>query len=255
MLDWKMITDGVFYENNIRKIKFFFERNRTGPLNLTINYLPIAYNQTNIQGNPELHEIVMDLHQFPFATNLSFLDTNQNYIIRINESIQNFSFTYEYNPFLEDGDSDGIVDGVEWELSDLYDITNESDGILDHDEDGLDIYQEYYEFSTDPLLPDTDGDMLDDGYEVEIGTNPLLSDTDGDSFSDGEEIMYGTNPNDPFDSLFTRNLIVCITVGTSITCIIILHKNKKPIGSWVKKVYRKLGKTDSLTHFDSPLVK
>jgi len=43
--------------------------------------------------------------------------------------------------------------------------------------------------------PDTDGDGLSDGSEVNTyGTDPLLFDTDGDGLGDGFEVTYGFNP-------------------------------------------------------------
>jgi hypothetical protein len=49
---------------------------------------------------------------------------------------------------------------------------------------------------TDPANADSDGDRLNDGFEVfESGTNPTNADTDGDETYDGDEIDAGTNPN------------------------------------------------------------
>jgi hypothetical protein len=75
----------------------------------------------------------------------------------------------------------------------------------------------------DPTDPDTDGDLMLDGFEVDAGldpydpadaagdadsdgldnlseqaagTDPLDPDTDGDGFSDGDEILAGTDPLD-----------------------------------------------------------
>jgi hypothetical protein len=59
------------------------------------------------------------------------------------------------------------------------------------------------EIGTDPNSPDTDGDGLTDFAEVgfepgsSTGTDPLNPDTDGDGVSDGAEINNGTDPNDP----------------------------------------------------------
>ena len=55
------------------------------------------------------------------------------------------------------------------------------------------------EIGTDPNNPDTDGDSLKD-YE-ELGfTSPLFADSDGDGWDDyAEAITYGTDPNDPND--------------------------------------------------------
>ena len=79
---------------------------------------------------------------------------------------------------------------------------------------------------TDPLNPDSDDDLLPDGYEVSqklnpvdpsdgnedfdndlltrgeeyvLGTSYTVPDSDGDTYYDGEEIMMGTDPLDPGD--------------------------------------------------------
>lgn len=50
--------------------------------------------------------------------------------------------------------------------------------------------------SSDPLVPDTDGDGLTDGEEsLEYGTYPTTRDTDGDTLEDDQELWtYGTSP-------------------------------------------------------------
>ena len=59
-----------------------------------------------------------------------------------------------------DLDADNLADAMEWDL-------------------GL-----------DPNTPDTDGDGVADGDEINIyGTSPTLFDTDGDGASDGEELF------------------------------------------------------------------
>ncbi len=59
----------------------------------------------------------------------------------------------------------------------------------DRDEDGLGRCDEE-KFGTDPKNPDTDGDGLSDGEELNnYKTDPLKADTDGDSLSDYDEIM------------------------------------------------------------------
>lgn len=58
----------------------------------------------------------------------------------------------------------------------------------DDDQDGLSNQQEEQQ-GTDPKNPDTDGDGLSDGAEVnQFGTNPKIQDSDGDTLSDGKEI-------------------------------------------------------------------
>ncbi|MBS1519298.1 MAG: OmpA family protein [Bacteroidetes bacterium] len=65
----------------------------------------------------------------------------------------------------------------------------------DLDRDGLTKCREE-QLGTDPNNPDTDGDGLNDGEEVNTYmTNPLNKDTDGDTLTDGAEVKtYNTNP-------------------------------------------------------------
>jgi outer membrane protein OmpA-like peptidoglycan-associated protein len=65
----------------------------------------------------------------------------------------------------------------------------------DADHDGL-LKSEEKRLGTDPNNPDTDGDGLSDGDEVnKYHTNPLKVDTDGDGLSDGDEVLkYHTDP-------------------------------------------------------------
>lgn len=73
------------------------------------------------------------------------------------------------------------------------------DAVLHSDNDGLSDEREI-ELGTDPLNPDTDGDGLSDGEEVDVyNTDPLKPDTDGDLHTDGREITQGTDPNDAND--------------------------------------------------------
>ncbi len=69
-------------------------------------------------------------------------------------------------------------------------------GGSDHDKDGL-TKREEQELGTDPNNPDTDGDGLMDGEEVnKYFTNPLNPDTDADGLKDGDEVYkYKTDPN------------------------------------------------------------
>jgi len=85
----------------------------------------------------------------------------------------------------------------------------------DADDDGL-VYDDELEAGTSPADPDSDGDTLLDGTEVDMAQggacpDPLNPDSDGDSLSDGEEVVLGTNLcsadtdgdglNDDFDPL------------------------------------------------------
>jgi hypothetical protein len=94
-----------------------------------------------------------------------------------------------------DDDVDTDDDG----LSDLAERVYGTDlEIADSDGDGLNDGYEVYVLRTDPLSVDTDGDGLDDRYEVfESGTDPRSADTDGDGFDDLIEIKSGSDPLDP----------------------------------------------------------
>lgn len=90
-----------------------------------------------------------------------------------------------------DSDGDGLTNEREAALgTDPLNPDTDGDGLSDGDE--VDVYQ------TDPLNPDTDGDGLTDGDEIQIHqTDPRNPDTDGDGRSDGDEIAGGSDPRNP----------------------------------------------------------
>jgi hypothetical protein len=80
---------------------------------------------------------------------------------------------------------------LDWELDDAS---------ADYDLDSLSNYQEYQE-GTNPVVADTDGDGMLDGFEVNFGLNPKdvvdgLTDLDGDGASNRLEHDAGTDPTD-----------------------------------------------------------
>jgi hypothetical protein len=89
-----------------------------------------------------------------------------------------------------DADDDGIYDADER----IYqtDVNNP-----DTDGDSLQDGFEVYEFGSSPGLKDTDDDLLPDYDEWVHGTAPRNPDTDGDTLSDGQEIGNGTDPKTP----------------------------------------------------------
>jgi hypothetical protein len=135
------------------------------------------------------------------------------------------NFTADQDKYgLIDYDSDGLPTWYERQYGFPERTAN---GTADPDTDGLTNVQEY-EAGTNPTLPDTDGDGVNDGAEVnraagatnplladtdqdglsdlvetgdgsfggpnDTGTDPLLVDTDGDAFADGQEVFHNSDP-------------------------------------------------------------
>jgi hypothetical protein len=55
----------------------------------------------------------------------------------------------------------------------------------------------YRNVTSDPTSPDSDGDLVPDGWEIDDETDPLNSDSDGDKLSDSGERLWGTDPLNP----------------------------------------------------------
>ncbi|HLK48955.1 MAG TPA: Ig-like domain-containing protein [Bryobacteraceae bacterium] len=89
----------------------------------------------------------------------------------------------------------GIPDS--WALANGLNPLDPTLALEDPDRDGLTNLQEF-QLGTNPTNPDTDGDGLRDGDEVNLyHTNPLLADSDGDLIPDGVEVTNGTDPLNP----------------------------------------------------------
>ncbi|WP_442758989.1 GlyGly-CTERM sorting domain-containing protein [Vibrio penaeicida] len=58
-----------------------------------------------------------------------------------------------------------------------------------------------FSYKTNPLVPDTDGDGINDGEEVRIGTKPTDVDSDSDGLPDGWEKNIGLDPLDSADAI------------------------------------------------------
>jgi hypothetical protein len=65
----------------------------------------------------------------------------------------------------------------------------DGDGLLNEVETDTGVYVDPTDTGTDPLDPDTDGDLLLDGQEVLVySTDPCVDDTDADGCTDGREV-------------------------------------------------------------------
>jgi hypothetical protein len=70
-----------------------------------------------------------------------------------------------------------------------FGVDTDFDGIVnaldpDNDNDGLSDWDEINRYWSNPDVRDTDGDLIDDGREVNTGTSPIDIDSDGDHLSD-----------------------------------------------------------------------
>ena len=57
--------------------------------------------------------------------------------------------------------------------------------------DGIEVLA----YGTDPTLPDTEGDGMDDGWEIQYGLDPLIDDAAGDLDGDGWSNVRATLSN------------------------------------------------------------
>ena len=116
-------------------------------------------------------------------------DSDNDSITALNE------YAYLTDPTDEDTDNDLLSDYEEiivWETNPILDDDKDEDGISDADE--------IKTHGTNPATKDTDGDWMNDDYEITYGLLPL-SDTDGilDNDNDGllnrEEYFISSNPS------------------------------------------------------------
>jgi hypothetical protein len=93
------------------------------------------------------------------------------------------------DPEVADTDDDGVTDGGEVVLgtpsSWIEDLTGYTWSCSGKTVSSL----------SDPATPDTDGDLLDDAYELSAGSSAFTGDSDGDGLSDGRERSWGSDPN------------------------------------------------------------
>jgi hypothetical protein len=126
-----------------------------------------------------------------------------------------------------DSDGDGLTNDVETNTgtfvdagdtgTDPFDDDTDDDGLLDGPEVAL---------GTDPNETDSDSDGLDDGAEVALGTDPTDPDTDGDGVCDGsgegfpplEDCMVAGPDNCPFVGNWNQNNSDFLPAGDACQC-------------------------------------
>jgi hypothetical protein len=163
---------------------------------LNVIYTPVAPAQTDVDSDGDG---LGDAQEASLGTDPANADTDADGLLDGDE------VTAETDPTLYDSDGDGFGDNAEVANgTDPNDPASVPAGepTVDTDGDMLSDAQEA-ELGTNPELADSDGDGLTDfaevGFEPEsgTGTDPRLTDTDGDGAGDGQEVANGTDPTDP----------------------------------------------------------
>ena len=181
-------------------------------------------NDTDGDGMPDGWEVKYGLNPLDSEDALLDID-NDSFDSDWNGNItdsERYSNLYEYwngtNPTNGDTDGDGMPDG--WEVHWGFQPLNSSDSSDDPDNDSLinlyefdnsrvegfddNVYNADNITGSNPLLKDTDADLIQDGEECVSGedgyvTDPSNPDSDGDGMPDGWELLHDLNPFDSSD--------------------------------------------------------
>ena len=142
------------------------------------------------------------------------------------DGITDYDEVYTYfghvDPMDADSDDDGLNDYVEVITEETY-AAPDCGRARDTDDDDLSDYAEVITHSTDPLLVDSDGDGIDDDYEIFYGWDPndsgtATEDEDEDGFDNLTEYRWRYQPtisnNTPPT---TQSLILCPHGSNSIS--------------------------------------
>lgn len=141
--------------------------------------------------------------------------------------------SWQYFPLIESGNDETLGWGFASSADKFFvrlrytDQPTSNPDFADFDADGLTNWDEIFIYGTDPFNPDSDGDGMPDGFEVQyylnpsdasdasqdadedgltnlqeydLGTDPNNADSDGDGVWDGDENDADTDPNDPNDT-------------------------------------------------------
>ena len=126
---------------------------------------------------------------------IEFIDNGSNFTVGEGSSFHLSPFVFENSNQPDDNDTcpgvpNEAADSDYDNLSIAMEVYNSGTDPLNSNSDGIgfDDWLDIFESSTN----DTDGDGLNDSFEIELGTNPLKRDTDYDFFDDGAEYYYWT---------------------------------------------------------------
>lgn len=102
-----------------------------------------------------------------------------------------------HSQVMSDSDGDGLNDL--YELQVYYTDSKNPDTDGDGFSDGQEIANGYSPLQADGktlMQVDSDGDSLNDNWELLLGTDLMDKDSDNDGYSDGEEVLNGYDPLD-----------------------------------------------------------
>ena len=124
-------------------------------------------------------------------TDPGYPDTTANIICGTTSSFSLFAIGS-----ILDTDEDGLFDMDEEELgTDPNDPDSDDDGLSDGAE--VELQDTFFGACPSPLIADSDGDGLDDLFEVTAGLDPCDMDSDDDGLPDAAEGVHGTQPLNP----------------------------------------------------------
>ncbi|WP_160134359.1 helix-turn-helix transcriptional regulator [Halococcus salsus] len=120
-----------------------------------------------------------------------------------------------------DFDRDGLTNTREVEAG--YNVSNR-----DMDADTLLDGEEVNKYGSDPQNPDSDGDGIRDGVEIQRGTDPTRADSDGDGLSDSAELTLGTNPTSDLTPLWLA-IAALVVVGLVVGGFVLLRRGWREV--------------------------
>ena len=146
---------------------------------------------------------LLEKHWLPLGEYLMPSGTNMHSFVVSEDDVFDSARSWFYGLFNQgaffcfgidvDSDSDGLTDSCEklYAHTDPANPDTDGDSILD----GIELDHGLNPNVSEASWSDYDGDGLTHSQELDFGSNPLMADSDGDGLSDGVEWRYGWNPN------------------------------------------------------------